>query len=182
MITADSGWSLTELELDVEGAADRQEEIEVDEGAREREEDLLDGVAAEDPGEGRAGDHRRHHDQEHETAEVRRQDPVQRDRDGVAGEDVEPARLRVGVLQDRVPRVAGGHRLEGLEGAVRDERPERDRRQRVPQLREPASQVPAEQVRERAAHDEEDSPRKPAAPVHARIFGRARMPVFIPTG
>jgi hypothetical protein len=35
---------------------------------------------------------------------------------------------------------------------------------------------------QRAADDEEDSPRKPAAPVHARIFGGARMPVFIPTG
>ena len=60
------------------------------------EEDLLDGVGAEDGGEADR-EERRDHDQEDERAEIGREDPVQRDRDGVAGEDVLPLRpLRVG--------------------------------------------------------------------------------------
>src|SRR6185437_14050812 len=43
-------------ELDVEGAAHRDEEIDVDSGPDHGEEDLLDEIAGEDPGERRPHD------------------------------------------------------------------------------------------------------------------------------
>ena len=117
------------------------------------EEDLLDGVGAEDGGEAdgeEAGDH----DQEDERAEIGREDPVQRDRDGVTGEDVLPLRpLRIGELEDRVPGVGRRARLHDHEGDPRDERADRDRRDRLPEVVEPASEVPAEEIRGGADHD-----------------------------
>ena len=111
-----------ELELHVERALDGQEQVDVDEEAADREEDLLHGVAAEDRGERCAGDDRREHQQHCECAEVRRQDAVQRNRRGVTGENLTPANtIAIGEPEDRIPPVRRGGRLHGLEDDGRDE-------------------------------------------------------------
>ena len=167
---------LDEAELDVERAAHRQEEVEVDEGADQREEDLLHRVAAEDSRERRAGDDRREHQQHHERAEVRRQDAVQRDGGGVAGEDLDPAHVaRVGVAQDRVPAERRQGRLHRLQHDRGHQLGDRDARDRVPDLLEPAADVPAEQVCDRADHDDDERADHPPLPAEAlRRRGRGR--------
>ena len=156
-----------EGELDVERAADREEEVEVGEGADHREEDLLDHVGAEHAGEGRAGDDRGEHQQHHEGADVRRQEAVQRHRGRVAGEHHPEARGRIRVAEDRVPRERGQRRLHGLERDARDEVGRRDLGDRVPEVREPAADVPAEQVGRGGDHDDQDRPEQQAPDVRA---------------
>ena len=156
-----------EGELDVERAADRQEEVEVGEGADDGEEDLLDHVGAEHAGEGRAGDDRREHQQHHEGADVRRQEAVQRHRGRVAGEHDPEARRRVGVAEDRVPGERGQRRLDGLERDGGDDVGRRDLGDRVPEVREPAADVPAEQIGRGGDHDDQDRPEEQAPEVRA---------------
>ena len=74
-------------EADVEGRGHREEEIEIDEGAGGDEEDLLDEVGGDGAPEGRRRDDRDEHQQRHERAEIRGQEAVAGDPDGVGGED-----------------------------------------------------------------------------------------------
>ena len=151
-------------ERDVERAADREEEVDVDEGSGEREEDLLHGVGAEHRDEADP-DQDRDHDQEHERSDVGGQDPVQRDGDGIAGEDVTPFHPPgVGEAEDREPGERRRGRLHDHQEDRGDQRGCRDRRDRVPEIVEPASEIPAEQVRGRADHHHDQRPHDQPVP------------------
>ena len=124
-----------ELELDVERAFDCEKEIEVDEQAAQREEDLLDRIAAENRRKRRTGDDRGEHDQHHERAYVGGQDPVERHRGCVAGDHVATAHLpRIGKAENRVPREAGRGRLQGFQQDGRDQVLRGDLGDGVPQV------------------------------------------------
>ena len=156
-------------ELDVEGAGDGQEEVEVDERAGEREEDLLHKKAREDAGEGRSGDEREEDEHHHEGADVRRQEPVQRYADRVRREDGLEGKLDVGirVAQYPEPSVSSEGRLTGLHDESGDEIAERDARHLVPEVVEPRADVPPEQIRhdrDRCDHERDEYEPNDASP------------------
>ena len=74
-------------------------------------------------------------------ADVRRQEPVQRDARGVGGQDlqVRDAPAGIGGVQDRVPGERGQRGLAGLQRPAREQVADPDRAQRVPEVREPAA-------------------------------------------
>lgn len=114
-----------ETELDREGAADREEQIEVEPHVEDGEGDLLDDQAGEDEREGRARDQRGEHRQHHEGAEVGRKEPVERDRDRVGGEHEAEGkrRPRQRRAQDPVPGERREARLRGLQQHPGHDRP-----------------------------------------------------------
>ena len=90
-----AGAVVRQLELALERARYRREQIHVDEPAGEREEDLLHEHAAKDTWQVRARDDRDEHQQHHERADVGRQEAVQRDAGGVGREHLPVRRRRV---------------------------------------------------------------------------------------
>jgi hypothetical protein len=108
--------NLDELELDVERAAHREEQVEVREGPDHDEEDLLDAVDGERAGEARARDDDREHHEQDERPEIGRQDRVEGDGGRVRGEDLQPANatVRVRHAKDREVGERHGSRLHRL--------------------------------------------------------------------
>src|SRR6266487_558913 len=159
-------WVLVhEVELDIEGPAYAQEQVEVRKRPDDRKEDLLDYIGAEDSGEGRAGDDRREHQEQRQRPEVRRQDPVERHRRCVAREHEPEARRRIGVAQDRVPGERRSRCLQRLQRDAGHEVPERDLAHRVPQVVQPAADVPTEEIGRRADHQDHEPADQQAPPV-----------------
>jgi len=76
-----------EPELERERPRHREEKVEVDERPGGYEEQLVDDLAADQAGEGRARDDRREHHEHHERAEVCREHVVARNRDRVRRDD-----------------------------------------------------------------------------------------------
>ena len=163
-----AGVVFEEAELDPEGAADREEEVEVEGDVEDREGDLLDDQAREHHREGRPGDQRREHQQHHPGAEVRRQEAVEGDGDGVAGEDepVGDPGAGEGGAQDPEP---GQRRQRGLRRLQRhpgDDRPGRDVADLAEEVADPIPGGHAEQVEdedeEGDAADPDRDPRQAA--------------------
>jgi hypothetical protein len=127
-------------ELDVEGAGDGEEEVEVDRCAGDREEDLLHEVAGEDPRERGPGDDRREHEEHGERAEIRRQNAVQGNGDRVTRDDRE--RLdpvgRIAGPEDPDPGERRENGLQRLQNEPEHQIPDCDVRDRVPKVGDPA--------------------------------------------
>ena len=143
----------------VEGARDGEEEVEVDERAGEREEDLLDEICRQRAREGAGRDDGHEHEQRHEGADVRRQEVVHRDPDRVGGHD--GADLDVPGIrgaQDAVVGEAGKDRLRRLDGECEDDVAGRDLPDLVPEVLEPPDDVDPEEVED---HDDERGPEQP---------------------
>ena len=140
-----------QLELALEGARDAREQVDVDERPGEREEDLLDEHPPEHARQGRAGDDRGVHQQHRERTDVGRQEAVERDAGGVGREHlaVRHRRRGIGGAQDREPAQRGKRRLHRLQRPAGREIAEPDPRERVPDVREPAGDVDAEQLQQR---------------------------------
>ena len=142
-----------------ERAGHGEEEVEVDERARDREEDLLHEVGGERAGEGRGRDDRGEHDQRRERADVRGQEVVHRDADGVGGHDRPELDLaRIGRAQDPVVRKPRQERLSGLEEERRDDVAGRNVLDLVPEVLQPADDVDPEEVEDEDDDDGADDP------------------------
>ena len=151
-----------ESQLQVERARNGEEEVQVDEHADRRVEDLLDECRAEHPGEGRAADQGDVHQQRHDGADVGRQEPVHRYSCGIRGQDVAVAHASVRVPgdEDEIPGDGRQHSLNRLEAQSDDDVADRDPGHRVPQPLEPVEDVEAAEVAEDEHHCDADDPER----------------------
>ncbi len=174
------GCSFMNPKLQRERPADRQEQVQIAKCADQREEDLLHRHPGQHTGERRGGDDRGEHQQHRQRADIRRQNRVERNRGRVAGQDLYPAHLGVGisVTQDRIPGVGGSGCLQADQHDRADHVAKRDFRERVPDVFEPARYVPAGKRRGGADHDDDqyadqDPPRvQPSLPGDMLLLSR----------
>ena len=156
-----------EAELDREGAADREEEVEVDGDVEDREGDLLHRERREHHREGRAGEQGGEHDQHHPGADVGRQEAVHRDGRRVAGEDEAERDVGAGEggAQDPEPGERGERRLRRLQDDPGGDRPGRQLAELVEELVDPVVDRDPEQVEDEDeqgdAADPGGDPRQP---------------------
>ena len=163
------GMVFEEAELDPEGAADAEEEVEVEGDVEDREGDLLDDDRREHHRQRRRGEQGREHQQHHPGAEVGRQEGVEGDGDRVAGEDQPVGDAFAGQrrAQDPVPGERRQRRLRGLQHHPGDHRPEGDLADLAQQFADPVGGRDAEQVEDEEdqadAADPDRDPRQPSA-------------------
>src|SRR3954447_21424135 len=158
-------------EIDVERSRHREEEVEVDERACDREEDLLHEVRRDRAGERATGDERDEHDQRYEGADVRRKEVVHCHADRVRRHD-RRERDFAGIrsAEDPVVRRPGEERLTRLEDESGDDVAGRYRGDLVPEVRQPPAYVDADELQ----HQHEDGdPGEPGADLDEPARARA---------
>ena len=131
----------------VERPGHGEEEVQVDERARDREEDLLHEVGGERAGDRRARDDRDEHEQRDEGADVRRQKIVHGHAHGVRGDyggECDLAGVRG--AENAVVGESRKDSLARLEEETGNDVAGRNRLDLIPELRQPPPDVDAQQI------------------------------------
>jgi hypothetical protein len=142
------GWSCGPPSWSSKGTGHRREQVHVDEGAGEREEDLLHGSRSEDARKIRPGNDRHVHQQCHHRADVGWEEAVHRHAGGVSGKHllVLNPRARESRSQNEVPGKSGERGLDGLRREADKLIPDGAGRHGIPEIREPAAYVHSDEL------------------------------------